>query len=171
MKKFVKAAFAAVLAMGMSACGSSSTAETIEKSVYQIETDGSYDEYIVVYYTSDRNALTGMTDEVHFYKESGYTADMFSPDSIKSVYPDFDSYDFASVDIQEDDNTIYYIVHFKNLDNHDNAVKAAEAELIKLEDKDGAWLYVDAKGILDSLKAIHKEIPAADIDSLGLHFQ
>ena len=171
MKKFVKAACAAVLAMSMAACGSSSTAATVEKSVYQIETDGTYDEYIVVYYTSNNNALTGMTDEVHFYKESGYTADMFNADSIKSVYPDFDSYDFASVDIQEDDNTIYYIVHFKNLDNHENAVKAAEAELIKLEDKDGSWLYVDATGILDSLKAIHKEIPKEDIDSLGLHFQ
>ena len=171
MKKFVKAAFAAVLALGMAACGSSSAAETTEKAVYQIETDGSYDEYIVVYYTSDRKALTGMTDEVHFYKETGYTADMFDKDSIKSVYPDFDSYDFASVDIQEDDKAVYYIVHFKNLDNHDNAVKANDAGLIKLDDADGTWLYVDATGIMDSLKKIHKEIPAADIDSLGLHFQ
>ena len=170
MKKIFKAAMAAALTLGMAACGSSA-AETTEKAVFQIADDAQYEEFIVVYYTSERKALTGMDDEVHFYKEAGYTIDSFSQDSVKQVYPDFDTYTFASFDLNEDDNNVNFIVHFKDLDKRENAEKAAEAGLIELQGDSKTWVYVDATGIIEDLRSNYTEIPADQIDSLGLHFQ
>lgn len=169
MKKFAKVLLSAMMVFGAAACGSSAN-ESVIKDVYLTDDADSYSEYMIVYYTSERKALTAMTDEVHFYKDQGYTADMFDEDTVELIYPDFDSYKFASVEIDETDDYIAYVIRFKDLDNKDNAKTAADAGLIQLIGEGDNWEFVDVTGILDDLKKEYTQIDEKDFDKIGLHF-
>ena len=107
---------------------------------FLVDSGDTYDEYIIVRSGTDTGSLTSISDITHFYMSAGYTMEDIESFDVESIYPNFNSFSFATKTITEKETLSgdgYYevVLEFNNLKRKDNLLALDAAGILTIENK------------------------------------
>lgn len=154
------------------------TSESIIHEVLLTDEDdgGDYKEYLVIYYSDADNRLTCIQDESVFYKNKGYDKSFLQDNGeaiLDEVYPNFKTYPFGTWSVEDEADTVSFVILFNDLTKKENLKMMYDDELIIPENKnDDGSRGVDAPYFIQSIvDGGGKKLSSSEIEKAGLHIQ
>ncbi len=154
------------------------TSESIVHEVLLTDDDeeGDYKEYLVIYYSDADKRMTCIQDESVFYKDHGYDKSFLESNGqaiLDEVYPNFKNYPFGTWSVEEEADTVSFVILFNDLTKKENLKMMYDDDLIIPEDKnDDGSRGVDAPYFIKSIESNGgKKLSTSEIEKAGLHIQ
>lgn len=138
----------------------------IKHQAVLIDESDTYSEYLIIFYGEDTHKLMAISDEIHFKKDAGYTETYLRDEfDIDSVYQNFSTFDFTSIDVLDEGDELVYIAWFKDLDKKENFTIMHEEGYLILQEDPAKVTYVDAQSYIDSLTATGDATLVSDLEA------